>query len=47
MSTRIGIIGSGFAGMHSAAIAQIDDAEVVAICSRNEAKAKEVCQGNY
>lgn len=47
MSLRIGIIGSGFAEKHIEAIDQINDAEVVAICSRNEAKARSISRGSF
>lgn len=47
MSLRIGIIGSGFAEKHIEAIEQIDDAEVVAISSRNEANARRISTGTY
>lgn len=42
MSLRIGFIGSGFAAMHIEALNQIDDVQVVAICSRNKASAREI-----
>ena len=47
MSLRIGVIGSGFAEKHIEAIDQIADAEVVAICSRNEANARRISTGTY
>ena len=47
MSFRIGVIGSGFAEKHIEALGQIDEAEVVAICSRNEANARRICNGTY
>ena len=47
MSLRIGIIGSGFAEKHIDALAQIEDTEVVAICSRNEANARRISDGTY
>ena len=47
MSLRIGIIGSGFAEKHIEAINLIDEADVVAICSRNEANARRISSGNY
>lgn len=42
MSIRIGFVGSGFAAMHMEALAKIPQAEVVAICSRNQSKAGEL-----
>lgn len=42
MPLRIAFIGSGFAAMHIEALNQIDDAQVVAICSRNEVSAKKI-----
>ncbi len=42
---KIGIIGTGWvAGLHLDALRQIEDAEVVAIAGRNEARAKELAQ---
>lgn len=41
------MIGSGFAGKHVEALRNIDEVEVVAICSRNEAKARRICHGTY
>ncbi len=42
---KIGIIGTGWVtGLHLDAIKQIDDAQVVAIAGRNEARAKELAQ---
>lgn len=46
MSFRIGIVGSGFAKNHIKALNQIDVAEIVAICSRNEKHAKQITAGN-
>lgn len=46
-SLRIGIIGSGFAQNHISAISQIEYADVVAICSRNKKRAKQICNGSY
>ena len=42
MPLRIAFIGSGFAAMHIEALNQIDDAQVVAICCRNEVSAKKI-----
>jgi len=39
MSLRIAFIGSGFAAMHLEALGQNEDANVVAICSRNQTTA--------
>lgn len=40
--TRIAFIGSGFAQQHMAALAQIPEAQIVAICSRNEQTARQI-----
>ena len=47
MSFRVGVIGSGFAEKHIEALDLIEEAEVVAICSRNEANARKICSGSY
>jgi predicted dehydrogenase len=39
-TTRVGIIGSGFAEKHVQALNQIQDVEIVAVCSRNEGTAR-------
>ena len=39
---RIAFIGSGFAQQHMAALAQIPEAQIVAICSRNENTARQI-----
>ncbi|MBF0196564.1 MAG: Gfo/Idh/MocA family oxidoreductase [Planctomycetes bacterium] len=46
MAIRIGFIGSGFITMHQKALEEIPEAEVVAICSRNEKKAREMIGEN-
>jgi predicted dehydrogenase len=45
MSVRIGFVGSGFAAMHMEALAEIPEAKVVAICSRNQSKANGLIAG--
>lgn len=42
MPLRIAFIGSGFAVMHIEALNQIDEVQVVAICSRNEVSARKI-----
>jgi myo-inositol 2-dehydrogenase/D-chiro-inositol 1-dehydrogenase len=42
MTSKIAFIGSGFAQQHIQALALIPDAEVVAICSRNESAAQSI-----
>lgn len=46
MTLRIGIIGSGFVGQHINALKKIDDVLIVAICSRNEKKARSLVSNN-
>ena len=41
---RVGIIGSGFAVKHVEALNQIEDVELVAVCSRNEVTAREIIE---
>ena len=42
MSLRIAFIGAGFAQQHMAALAQIPNTEIVAICSRTESSARQI-----
>lgn len=46
MTSKIGFIGSGFAQQHILALTQIPDAEIVAICSRNQSKAQSIITGS-